>query len=378
MLLAASLTALALGLGAPAGAAAAPGRGAIEGVVTDAASGAAIGGVEVCAFPDQAVETLSAEELEAALTCVTSADDGGYAIQGLFAGEYEVSFAAPSVAGLDYIGQSWNGVVSGEPDPVTVTAGAVTAGIDARLSHGGEIGGEVTDQATGAPIAHALVCALEPGTEISLACAFTAEDGGYELTALSAGDVVVGFAADGHAVQYYDGAQSNTAARQLTVRPPALIESVDAALQASSAPKAPIVVPGEATTGALTPIVAAGTSPFALPEGELGLVGRHVTVARGGYALVRVSCPDGFRCRGSAELTVLRPERAAGRVELRTVTVGAVTGLSVPPGTAFLERVRLSALARSMLRAGRGSLHAEVVLISQGAARRSFGVKLLG
>ena len=94
--------------------------GQIAGRVTDASTGAALGGASACAFGLH-VETLS---------CGTSKPNGEYTISGLQSGEYEVAF----FDGPGYAPQAYNGKSSpSEANPVSVTAGILTPGINAAL-----------------------------------------------------------------------------------------------------------------------------------------------------------------------------------------------------------------------------------------------------
>jgi hypothetical protein len=94
--------------------------GQIKGRVTDASSGAALGGALVCAIGLQ-VEAIRCGESEA---------NGQYTISGLPSGEFKVAF----FDGPGYAIQAYNGKSSSsEANPVSVSAGGVTTGIDAAL-----------------------------------------------------------------------------------------------------------------------------------------------------------------------------------------------------------------------------------------------------
>lgn len=98
--------------------------GKIEGRVTDAAIGAGIGGVEVCAFSASALGGCAFTDLA-----------GNYSLGGLATASYEVEFWA-GFLGYETL------FFDQKTDPdnanlVSVTAPATTAGIDARLSKPG-------------------------------------------------------------------------------------------------------------------------------------------------------------------------------------------------------------------------------------------------
>lgn len=98
--------------------------GKIEGRVTDAATGAGIGGAEVCAFSATALGLCAFTDLA-----------GSYSLGGLATASYEVEFWA-GFLGYEtlYFDQKTN---PDDANLVSVTAPSATTGIDAQLSKPG-------------------------------------------------------------------------------------------------------------------------------------------------------------------------------------------------------------------------------------------------
>ena len=89
-----------------------------------------------------------------------AAANGTYALSGLLPGQYAVGFDGP--VGSPFIGEFWQNKYFEQANPVTVTEGATTPGIDAALDLGGSISGRVTGPG-GVPLRDVLVSvALDP------------------------------------------------------------------------------------------------------------------------------------------------------------------------------------------------------------------------
>jgi RHS repeat-associated protein len=179
--------------------------GSIAGRVTVAAGGAAIAGIEVCAY----------EEGSAGIErCAATSSSGEYAIGALPDGAYGVFFFAPEGSGLNYIGQSY-------PHQVTVANGTVTPGIDAALALGAVVEGKVTGGASATPLQGIEVCATSPGGpnpyEFSEFCATTEAAGKYQLAGTPSGEYRVAFFPPyrsqlNYLSQYYSGKASSAEA----------------------------------------------------------------------------------------------------------------------------------------------------------------------
>lgn len=205
--------------------------GRIAGEVVAAAGKAPLDSIEVCAF-----EVNGAEEL---VDCVETDGDGEYALSGLPSGPYKIRFApgygeiSPGEYGLfNYVTQYYDGKATlQEADPVTVTAGATTTGIDAELEVGGTLSGQVTDAAGTDPIQNAEVCAYLAGEVGVTDCDSSDEDGEYSISGLATGSYEVAFFGDqGHARQYYDGKATLAAADPVPVTQGATTPGIDAEL----------------------------------------------------------------------------------------------------------------------------------------------------
>ncbi len=196
-----------------------PGDGAIAGLVTAASTSAPLPGIEVCAY-DVASEELFGE-------CTISGAGGRYLLTGLSSGEYELEFSSPQNGNVSYLSVSYE-----EGRPVTVAAGAVTVGRDARLVAGGRLAGTVTSAANGRPVQGDGACALDQEQEVQ-ACAPSTADGSYAITGLPAGSYTVAFygAEIGFANQYYDGADTLATAETIALSTGATVGGVDARLQ---------------------------------------------------------------------------------------------------------------------------------------------------
>ena len=128
-------------------------------------------------------------------------------------------------------------------DPVSVTAGTTTSGIDAALQPGGQITGTVTNATTGTPIANICVGIYDTSNNF-VGSAFTDSAGHYTATSLADGRYKVGFHAcsgGNYLTQYYNDKPSLATADTISVTPGAITPGIDAALQ-----------PGGRITGTVT------------------------------------------------------------------------------------------------------------------------------
>ncbi len=208
-------------LAAPAAADAA--NGSITGKVTEAVGGAGIEGVEVCAWGVEPTEDFG---------CDVSSADGAYAIEALLPGEYVVEFWPVS---SDYIGQWYDGKsFAEEPDPVIVSSGAATPGIDAELEKGGEIEGTVVDNGPGEePIQGIEVVAFGTDEQEFVGEAVTDADGEYTISRLPEGPYKVLYwdLFGEYVTQYYDGVASWEEADVVFAEPGVKDVGIDAEMQ---------------------------------------------------------------------------------------------------------------------------------------------------
>jgi hypothetical protein len=203
----------------------------LAGRVTAASTKAAIDGIEVCAYETSPSETSVSEETFE--HCVRTDANGEYTISGLPPGEYVVEFADPLGGDLDYVAQYYS-AQSSLLDATHVSLPPLTTkyGIDAELSAGGRVSGEVTNAATGSPIEEILVCAFLPSGE-SGGCAITDSTGNYTIHGLAAGQYVVHFIGvpGSYIAQYYNGSYTASGAQAVTVVPEATTGGIDAVMQ---------------------------------------------------------------------------------------------------------------------------------------------------
>jgi 5-hydroxyisourate hydrolase-like protein (transthyretin family) len=155
--------------------------GQITGTVTDAVSHAPIENVEVDAYDSGGNFVAS----------MCTAADGSYTLGGLATGSYSVDFTAGSfspacAASPNYLPQSYN-------DPVAVTAGSTTSGIDAALAAGGQITGTVTGATTNQPLAGIEVDLFDSSGTIKLSTTCTEDDGTYTFSGLATGSYDLDF-----------------------------------------------------------------------------------------------------------------------------------------------------------------------------------------
>jgi hypothetical protein len=201
----------------------------IAGVVSNAASQQPIAGIEVCAYE-------ASEEEDLFGRCTTTESDGKYSILGLFSGKYTVEFSSPSNSGLNYVAQYYDDATSpGKATTVTLDSETVALSIDAQLSEGGRIAGEVTDASTKAAVEGIGVCAFSEGAE-SFGCASTDSKGEYTISALAGGEYEVEFFSppDGgldYVAQYYDGEHKPSAANAVPVVDGSTTQNIEAALE---------------------------------------------------------------------------------------------------------------------------------------------------
>jgi Carboxypeptidase regulatory-like domain len=213
--------------------------GAISGTVTAASGGAALKGVEVCAY-----EVVGEEE-----ACILTSASGEYTISGLAPAEYKVEFW-PHREGLNYITQFYNDQPTfGAADSVPVTAGVTAAPINAQLHEGGRIAGTVTDASTHAGVGEIIVCAFESISEEG-ACVLTATGGQYTIAGLPSGSYEVVFAPNfeeeelpgTYITQYYNDKPTFATANLVPVTAPGGTTSgIDAALAKRPLPKVPTI-----------------------------------------------------------------------------------------------------------------------------------------
>ena len=199
------------------------GGGQIAGAVTASGKGP-LQKLQVCAYE------FSSEEFGG---CAYTDKEGHYAIGGLASGEYRVEFNGGGE--YDYLPQYYDGKQEWEEaDPVSVSAGETTAGIDAVLqASSGSISGTVTDASTHKPIEGAYACAYRVGYGFWRCDYYTGEEGHYEITGLPAGEYKVQFtppSESSYAPQFYNAKSFLEEADTVSVNAGETTTGIDAAL----------------------------------------------------------------------------------------------------------------------------------------------------
>lgn len=200
--------------------------GQIAGKVTDAKSKVGIEGIQACAYGTGAEEFVEA--------CAKTNASGEYHIRGLVTDSFKVAFSRPYNSALNYLPQYYNGKSTyEEAEPVSVTAGTTTSGINAALSEGAQITGRVTDASTKAAIAKIFVCVS--GTAIG-GCSETNASGEYDIGGLVTGQYRVEFQPTfesglNYLRQYYNGMTNYYEATLVPATVGATTSGIDAAMQ---------------------------------------------------------------------------------------------------------------------------------------------------
>jgi hypothetical protein len=157
---------------------------------------------------------------------------GQYTISTLTPGSYKVEFF-DCVASL-YVNQYYNNKATlANANPVSVTEGATTSGISAKLAAGGSIAGTVTDSTTHQPIGNICVDAVTTSTGAFVAGATTNVNGQYKISALAPGSYKVEFidcSKSGYLTEYYLNQSSFANATPVSVAASATHSGIDATL----------------------------------------------------------------------------------------------------------------------------------------------------
>jgi 5-hydroxyisourate hydrolase-like protein (transthyretin family) len=207
--------------------------GGITGVVTGADTEAPLEGVMVCANPAKKGSSMYS-------TCTATKAGGVYVFPALAAGSYRVHFTGSFGGSAGYLSQYYDDEPSYKlSDPISVSAGSTTAGIDAALRLGGKITGTVVDLDGQAPIQWIEVCAarIDPGP-FSTRCAQTNAAGGYAIEGLLSGSYAVSFrpgygGIPNYLDQYYDGVPGKEEAKPVVVTLGSIYSGIDAEMAAA-------------------------------------------------------------------------------------------------------------------------------------------------
>jgi hypothetical protein len=226
--------------------------GQITGTVTDRATNSTLAGICVEAYDSSGGGVASTQ----------TNSSGVYTLSALATGSYDVGFAdcsaGPDFAGT-YVTQYYTGKATlASADPISVTAGATTSGINAAMITHGEITGTVTDSVTGAPLAGICLDIFDSSGGISQSS--TNANGVYTTIHLLSGSYRVGFdlgcGDSTYALQYYDAKTTLASADPVTVTDGTRTSGINAALVAvNGSATPPSVATGSASgvgTGSAT------------------------------------------------------------------------------------------------------------------------------
>ena len=293
--------------------------GRITGKVTDASTGAAIAG-----------ESVTVLDSSGNFVGFASTDsNGNYTVAGLTTGTYKVEF----YGGGNYLTQFYNGKASlATADPVAVTAGSTSTGIDAALQPGGQITGKVTNASTGAAIAGESVTVLDSSGNF-VGFASTDSNGNYTVAGLTTGTYKVEFYGGGnYLTQFYNGKASLATADPVAVTAGSTSTGINAALQPNGQITGKVT---DASTGAAIQNVLVGvydSSGNIVNSGCSGSDGTYTVsgLATGSYRVgFAVSGLSGF-CGGSPQNYL--PQFYNGKASLATADPVAVTAGSTSTG----------------------------------------------
>lgn len=202
-------------------------NGSISGTVTDAATEAGLPQIWVC--------THSSFLLGPFGGCAFTDSNGNYTLSDVAPSSYKVVIDEEGRYG--YLSQWYDGKATrGAADVVTVGDGQSVTGVDAALSPGGQISGNVTDVDTGEPIEGIRACAPDvngyPEGGV-IHCDKSGADGDYLIESLPTGSYKVEFFVEeepNYVIQYYNGKALSSEAEPVAVTAPALTPGIDAAM----------------------------------------------------------------------------------------------------------------------------------------------------
>lgn len=180
----------------------------VEGTVTDAGNGSQLQGVNVRVYdPTQTAQIF--------LQQVNTDSSGDYSIGRLTEGQVKVRFLPPS--GTSYVGEWYDDKrLFEEADLVPTAAGQITEPIDAQLSEGGAIIGQVTDGSQGLYGIFVVCVDVNSGHWYS---ATTDSNGNYRINNVPVGSYKVRFRANygNYATEWHDNKGSYSVADPVTV-----------------------------------------------------------------------------------------------------------------------------------------------------------------
>jgi len=244
--------------------------GSISGKVTDS-SGAGISGVPIDVY------TLS--NSSSSFRSATTDSSGNYTVRGLPSGSYKVCFSSDG----NHLGKWYNDKSNFDPaNPVTVTAGSATSGINAQLESGGCISGKVTDPfGAGIHYVSVLVYVLSDSSS-SFNSAITDSSGNYTVEGLPSGSYKVNFTTYNETFlgEWYNDKPSFGTANAVAVTAGNTTSGINAQLAL-----------GGSITGIVTDFAGAGINAFYVGNG-IRFVSVRVYTLNSSYSYYKYSTTD--------------------------------------------------------------------------------------
>ena len=173
---------------------------------------------------------------------------GNYSLGGLGSGDYTVGFF--DCASGNHLSEWYDDQPDfSSADPVAVTQGVKTAGIDAALAVGGSISGTVTDEETGEPLAQ--ICLQVSSESEFFGFGRTNSTGDYSFGGLPSGDYAVAFFDCESPIEYvtewYDDQPDSASADLIAVTEGMKTGGIDAALALGGSINGTVTLEGTGT-----------------------------------------------------------------------------------------------------------------------------------
>lgn len=316
-----------------------PLRGSVSATVTDAGSGIPIAGAWGLSLSTGAANTGATE------VAVVANAAGALSLPGLRPGTHFVGFVDPT-------GAHATRFYPNSPNVPASTAVAVTAGnatvastslpAQAAVATGASLSGTITEEGTGAPMAGAMVVALQAADYKMVRGAVTDGAGAYHLSVAAGAYKLAVFDSTGrHAMEWFDNRPSTGLADAASVTAPAV---ADAALAPNTGTLAGMITDD--------PSGAALGGAWVIAIGPAGIAGGAVTASDGSYTIAGLA-PGTYRATavdpvgGRAQEYFDDSPDFGGATPFNitagtTATVNAALAQAPPPNDAFANAQVLS------------------------------------
>ena len=196
---------------------------AITGTVSDETTHAGIAGVEVCPTP---------QPYTFEVDCVQTDSSGHYYVGGLAPTEYKISFSAWA-NNLPYVSEQYdNKPMISNGDLFTLSSPEEVRQLDVDLAEGGSIGGILTDEDGGAPVANMAACARDDADTYER-CTKSDAAGHYQINGLPSGKYSVWYESwnqVNYLREFYEDVETWAQATRIPVTAPGAASGIDAEL----------------------------------------------------------------------------------------------------------------------------------------------------